>query len=560
MYSRRLTQKITVEEDNENRGILKYFSIFIASLSFLALLSILLIQFIFSYSQSKPTVFEVNNPILVFLSFILFVVLQFIIYKILKLYKVPIESFRRVLLVFTLIVGIGISIMFYSAPIFDVRSVMNGLLSDSSRAITYAEYYPNNLGIILLYHGIFKLFGRQSWTLMYLINIASVVGIFQLLPSLSKLVTKDENVERICIQLLFFATPFIFTVSYLYNDLIALFFTLLSLVLLLRFTTRNESKLLNVVLSGFSLSVAYILRTNTLIFVIGIIIYLILRMIKDKKFSINHQLSFLPILILFIVQLMFNLSISSVIPNYTKEYSQPSTAWIAMSLADKKDLEGLSYQKPGMFNGFEDWAYRQYQKDNPKDSKKYIYDVEGRKAIYNKYIQKRLKYFVSHPLQAIKFYSQREVASWGDASFNGNNLLKTSYENQAKIYSTLPFSSTATQNLILKNNVSFYEEERDRMQSPIARYIISTNSILTYIQRPFLLLIVLSTMLLLIKSRLQLHLESLLLLLIFFGGFVFHEFIWETQPRYLLPYLALLVPLAADGLNKIIYRKKQLNK
>jgi hypothetical protein len=558
VYSRRLTQKIAVEDDNENRGILKYFSIFIGSLSFLGLFSILLIQFFFSYSQYEPTVFKNNNPILIFLSFILFIILQFLIYRILKFTKISIEYFRLGLLVFTLVVGIGISIMFYSAPIFDVRSVMNGLISDSNSAITYVEYYPNNLGIVLLYQGIFKLFGRQSWILMYVINVASVVGIFQLLPRLAKLVTKDENVERICIQLLFFATPFIFTVSYLYNDLIGLFFTLLSLVLLLRFTTRNERKILNIILCGFSLAIAYILRTNTLIFVIGIILYLILRLIKDKKFSINHQLSFLPILILFIIQLIFNLSISSFIPNYTKEYSQPSNAWIAMSLADKKDLEGLNYQKPGMFNGFEDWAYGQYKKDNIKDSKKYIHDVEGRKDIYNKYIQKRLKYFASHPLQAIKFYSAKEVASWGDASFNGNNLLKSSYENQAKIYSTLPFSSISTQNVITKSNLSYYETEKDRMQSPIARYIISTNAILNYIQRPFLILVVLSTMFLLIKSRFQLNLEAFLLLLTFFGGFVFHEFIWETQPRYFLPYLALLVPLAAAGLNKIIYRKKQL--
>ena len=558
MYSRRLTQKIEAGDDNENKGILKYFSIFIASLSFLALLSILLIQFFLSYSQIVPTIFTPNNPFIMFATFIIFAGLQFLIYKIINFIKIPTRKLHHILLGFTFVIGVLVSVIFFSPPYSDVWSVMNGFSVDNWITVAYTNYYPNNMGLALLYQVIFSVLGRQSWIIMYMVNIISVMGIFYVLPKLSSIIG-NEKAERISIQILFFALPFSFMVTYLYNDLISLYLVLQSILFLVEFMRSKQIKNSKIILSGLLLGVAYILRTNIIIFAIGIFIYVVLYIIKNKNFNYKSFLSFLPLVIMIIMQLIFKASIPSLVPSYNKEEAQPAISWIAMSLADEQSMKDYGLKKPGLFfSGFELWAFNEYKKEN-KDATKhdYIIDRNFRKKIYSDFIGSRINDMTKHPQKAIKYYAQKEAASWADPSFGTEKLLKDSYDNQKNLYDTLPFESIAKIQGIQSTSANKYINNREKFQSTSAIKLVENKYFLNYVERPFLILILVGSIFNIIKSRKRLVLEELLLLVIFIGGFIFHEFIWETQPRYMLAYFALLIPLAANGIKQLLSIKKR---
>lgn len=146
MYSRRtITRKGREIEDSVGRG--KYFSFLISGLSFLAIISTIIIQIFVSYSKSTPTIFIKNNPILVLIGLIIFIIIQFGLYRLFNHLLISTKVLKKSLLIYSLVLGLSISFMFFSAPFADVKSVVNGLMAGSSDAITYAEYYPNNVGI-----------------------------------------------------------------------------------------------------------------------------------------------------------------------------------------------------------------------------------------------------------------------------------------------------------------------------------------------------------------------------------------------------------------------------
>lgn len=556
MYSRRLTQKIVVEEDNENRGILKYFGIFIASLSFLALLSVLLIQFFLSYDQSIPTIFTKNNPLVVFIVFIIFSVFQFVIYKVVNILKISTKKLHYFLLGFTLIIGVIVSVIFISPPYSDVWSVMNGFSVDSWITVPYTNYYPNNMGLALLYQGIFKFLGRQAWVIMYVVNIASVIGIFYVIPKITSMISSETS-ERISIQLLFFALPFSFMTTYLYNDLISLFLVLQSIYFLIEFMKSEKIKHGKIILSGILLGLAYIFKTNTAIFVIGIFIYVFLYVLRNKKNTYKIFLSFLPIVILIFMNFLFQASIPNLVPKFNKEESQPATSWIAMAIADESSLKDYRFKKPGIFNGFEIWAFDEYKKEHKNATKHdFIEDRDSRKKLYSDFINNRIKFLATHPKSAIKFYAQKEVASWADPSFGSEKLLKDSYYNQKDVFDTLSFESLTKLQGIQSTTATQYINNRERFQSSWAIKSIESKIFLNFVERPLLILILIGSLLNIVKRWKNFKLEELLLLVIFIGGFVFHEFIWETQPRYLLAYFTLLIPIASVGLSQLSLFKR----
>lgn len=53
-----------------------------------------------------------------------------------------------------------------------------------------------------------------------------------------------------------------------------------------------------------------------------------------------------------------------------------------------------------------------------------------------------------------------------------------------------------------------------------------------------------------IKNK-ELNEKNIILVLVFFGGFLFH-ILWETKSVYVIPYFYVLIPVAADGIRKLL--------
>lgn len=538
------------------KNSVKYFTLVLSFLSALALLGILLIQFFFSFDQAESNAIRFNNPFFVALSFLAFLLLQYGLHRWIEKLNLSTRTLQKILTIYASIFGIVIIFLFFSPPFSDVWSVINGFLVDSWLTIPYAEYYPNNLGLVMVYQVIFKVFGRGAWPIMYVVNVLSVVGICTFIPKITGLLYNSSS-ERIAIQLMFFALPYFWVISYLYNDLISLALVLFSLLSLLRFI-KEAPKVFTLVLSGLSLGLAYILRTNVLIFIIGIGAYLLLRAVSDRKFDVHARLSFLPVLIALSLNASFHFAAPKMISNYRTDYAQPSISWGAMALADAKTLEGYRYKQPGMFNDFESWAFEQYKKKHGQVSRQdFLRDRSAREKIYREFISKRLSQMVQNPHQALEFFGKKAIVLWGDPSLSGNYLMRQSYEHQQEMYEKLPVESLALIQGIPSGALTDFEKNRGLFRSPVAAFLVKTKSLTNFIERPFLILIVLGTGFFLLRKRFRPNLEVCLLLLIFFGGTVFHQFLWETQPRYFLPYLAVLLPIASFEFSYRISNKRK---
>lgn len=110
------------EESNKNNSsIVKYFIIFVSFLTSIGLFSILLIQFLFSlnfYPSSTKKVPDIQmvNPLLVLFAFLLFVLLQYVLYRVIKNLNITTKILKRILLIYSSIFGIAISALFFCPP------------------------------------------------------------------------------------------------------------------------------------------------------------------------------------------------------------------------------------------------------------------------------------------------------------------------------------------------------------------------------------------------------------------------------------------------------------
>ena len=552
----------TEESSKNNSIILKYFIIFVSFLTSIALFSILLIQFLFTLdlnplSTGKSPDIHMNNLLLVLIALLAFVFLQYVLFRIIKKWNISTKTLKKILMIYSSIFGIVISALFFCPPFSDVFFVVNGFVVNNSLAMSYVEYYPNTLGLGLIFQGLFKIFGRDSWSLMYVLNTLSVLGIFYTLPRITGLL-HNEHAERICIQFLFFAFPYFFIIPFLYNDLISLALVLFSLLLLIKFVKSDNKKISNAIFSGVFLGLAWIIRTNTIIFIIGIFLYLFLRIMRDRKFSLNNQLSIIPLVVALILQMGFQFTAPKMIPNYSSKYAQPAILWVAMSLADKDTLtsKGLRYRQPGMYNDFGIWVFDKYKETHSGASKiDYTKDVAGRNEIYKEFITSRVTDMLKHPVEAIKFFGKKAISSWGDPSLSGNYSINESYDKRRIMYQKLPLESLALTQSIQSISMPQFKNKEARFESPISKFLVETKTIINYIERPFLILLLLGSFIFIIRKRFEIDLDTFLLILIFLGGAVFHQFIWETQPRYFLPYVALLIPVSAISFSEILERK-----
>mgnify|MGYP006980645694 FL=1 len=282
---------------------------------------------------------------------------------------------------------------------------------------------------------------------------------------------------------------------------------------------------------------------------------------RDRKFSLNHQLSIIPLLVALALQIVFQFTTQKMIPNYTLKYAQPTISWVGMALADEDTLtsKGLRYEQPGMYNDFENWAFVKYKEMHPRASKiDYTKDIVGRDKIYKEFISSRMKDMAKHPVEAIKFFGMKGIASWGDPSLSGNVYIYRSYSERKRMFQKLPLESLALTQSIQSISMPQFKDKEARFESPISKFLVETKTITNYIERSFLILLLLGSFIFIIRKRFKIDLDIFLLILIFLGGSVFHQFIWETQPRYFLPYVALLIPVSAISFSDILECKKSI--
>lgn len=361
----------------------------------------------------------------------------------------------------------------------------------------YLELYPQQLTLAFVYSLVFRVAGVSIEVLQCLNVVANIFTMLALML-ISKLLLKDYRVNLVktaVLSMTFISLPLLAT--FIYGDFISLPMCLFAIYFMMKYTFIKQKKY--ALFSAVLMAMAYVLRMNSLIYLLALVCYLILDILEEKPSK--KTLEKIGIIILFIV---LSVLPASIMKNrlqeklgYTKNNVFPATGFIYMGMEQGRRANGWFEEKIAFFN-----------RDN----------IELAKQEYKTQILKRGKYLVKNPIEAMQFYTIKTASMWAENTYSA-------------VWYNLNFNFTKS-----------FEEKVETCLVDIK--VLHSEKIIAIYQKALMLILFASAILVIGKYKSNLSKEVWLLLIVFIGGFLFHT-IWEAKSRYIIPYILVLIPVAA---------------
>ena len=372
----------------------------------------------------------------------------------------------------------------------------------------YLFLYPYQFGITLFVSIIYKIFGVDYMHIL-LINCACSLINISILFKITKILFKNENIEKIVIILMsIFAIYWMFFNVHFYGNIIGLTFALLATLSTLSYLESNTKK--HLILSGISIAIAIILKSNYQIFLCGIILILIFDIIKKWN---RQSLLILPIFLFGYFLINFGYSAFLKYNNVILPEGVPMISFVYMGMDEPTDFS------PGWYNGVTIELYGDNDFDNKKTSE-----------VTKKLINERLNYFIKNPNEFLNYYSQKIGSTWLNPTFQ---TIWCSIPGIRCIFNSEYNEYISSHPTILNMIAAEYY--------PLEENIFNIYQIIIFCFASFGILMLAKTI----------DLSKALFIIIFAGGFAFH-IIWETKAIYVIQYYFLLLPFAAYGLDFFI--------
>ena len=380
-----------------------------------------------------------------------------------------------------------------------VYEIAKGLYKGDYEAIsssTYAEKNPHQIPLAFMESLALKIQGSENFRIFQYFNAIANVAIVIAIALISKELMPDCKYTSMCLIIAFI--PLSLLTTFIYGDIVGLAFALWSIFFLIK--SKKQERWYYVLMSSVLLALAIICRKNMLIFAIAEVIYLILNIILEKPKLKKTLLSFLIAIAFLLISLVPSKIIIALIQNkynINSANQAPATTYFYMGMTTGE-------RGNGWYNSNADWVWD--------------YPIDEAKEMYNKAIKERTKYLITHPIDLIKFYTTKNVSMYAENTYAG---------------------------LFYNESFCFGYDEYKNIEKDEA--VISFHERLQLYQKALMIIIFGFTLIMLIKNRKDISNEELLLLLVFIGGFLFHN-IWEAKSRYIIPYLVILIPLASKGI------------
>lgn len=369
--------------------------------------------------------------------------------------------------------------------------------------IEYIERNPQQIGMAYFIATIYTVFNSTNYHIIQYFNVISnVISIICLYLMMKKSMKKYPFNGYMYFIICFSFIPLILLSSFVYGDYIGLMFSISSVYMITQYV--DKKKLRYMFISAILLSISYIVKTNYLIFILAIIIYLVLDFLNEKNLK-----KILIIILFTFITILPNTILQNVVTNelkLNKDRSIPTSAYIYMAMSEGEIANGW-------YNSTMDYAYK---------------NIDDASIYYPKKIKERINEFIFNPLYTIKFYSKKVISMWTEVRFGG-------------IWYNLPFQEENNENFdaVINENHIFLSLCQGRL-----------NQILEIFQKAVVLLLFLGALIAVYVNRKNINIHFILLLTIFLGGFFFH-IIWEAKSRYILPYIVILIPISVVGIQSV---------
>ena len=397
------------------------------------------------------------------------------------------------------------------------RAFENGDYSSLTNAGGYFYTWPFQLGYFGYTRILSGIFGPANYLPWFLMQLLCIIATVYLIYKITWELFGDKEVCGIVALLSIGALFFYNYVTFLYGDIVSMAPQTLALYMMILFIRRQ--KVCYGIMSAVSIAVAIILKSNCEIALIAILMVLIGSAfttgdnVKRRTIYNNTGKKLIWNLVLAAVFILAVTAGKKAVDSYYCNLTglekipegSPALSHIAMGLQES-DLED------GWYNGYN---YRVFGENG--------FDTELTAKAAKADIMERLKEFGQNPKHCIKFFLRKFATQWADSvciSTHNLDLVSRHVENQPWLCDYLVFGQ-GSQILIWVMNIFM-----PVCYIGVAVYLFG------------------------ILFKRHATADEMLILILIFGGIVFHEF-WEGSSRYAMRYYIYYLPYGAYGIKKM---------
>ncbi|MBQ7956189.1 MAG: hypothetical protein IJ282_10635 [Lachnospiraceae bacterium] len=472
--------------------------------------------------ESQLVLTRMDNLLLSFIWLALFLVLLYFFFK--PALKNPAKT-KKILLgvCFFWYVFAGIVLILFSktvpaADAWSTYSIALELAQGNTGVIhptdSYLSYYPQQIGLVAYYEIIIRAWrllfpSVHAYHLLKCINLgwACIIVLFQYKSV--KILFHNDKADIIYLLLSLFHFPMLLYTSFVYGEIpsFALFSIGLWALLVLFQSTRPAKKKLVLLslISIFAFSGAVMLRKNTLVLMIAVVIVTFLEWIRRKKGL------FLLLAVVFALTSCLSLPALQSFYEYradnTLKSGVPPMSYFAMGMQE-------SSRANGWYNGFNFYTYQETGMD-----------TELTNELSKAAISQRLDYFSENPGYALTFYKDKIFSQWIDGSYASRQATLATFGGRSAFF------------------LELYEGKYSMLFIEWCNVLQN----IVYLGAFFFCFLQIKKK----SPNTNMGLPVYLCLIGVLGGFLFH-LIWEANSRYIFTYGLLLLPYAASGISSLI--------
>lgn len=368
----------------------------------------------------------------------------------------------------------------------------------------YIEKYPSQMGTIFVIGTLYKIFRTTNYRLIQYINIFSNLITFIFMYLILKKLEKNYKVSKVAYGIMCLTfIPLILLSTYVYGDYMGMALSVVGIYFAMDY--KEKGNIVRLLISAVFMCLSYITKMNYVIVILAVLIYFGLYLLQDIEEKNKKKItkSVFGIIVFILIALMpFSLikSYCNKKYGYEKDQSIPTSVWIYLGMNE-------SYRANGWYSNLAGEAWE----DTPLSH-----------TTYPQKIKVRVHDLIKHPGYAFKFYWKKTVSGWMD-----------------------PYFQSIWYNVGVENKDQIMYDIMNTKKYKVGEIY----------QKALTILIYGGAFVAIIKNRKNLNNELTLLFTIFIGGFMFHT-MWEMKSRYTLPYVIMLIPISAIGIEYIVEKIK----
>lgn len=367
-----------------------------------------------------------------------------------------------------------------------------------SQPLGYAYTYPSQNGLIL-YFALLSLFfrGYTAYAAQALNIVFVVFGMYYLCRLFEQEILPKR--PRGLLLLMLFFLPFTFYFTFVYGTVPGFALSVWAMYEEYRYLATSRWK--HFFCAAFGITAAVLLKSNYLIVLAAMVIYLLSYSVFRKKAAFLLA----ALLMVFIhagTGRAMNLFLEAV-TSYPVSSGSPMLAWVEMGLQEGS-------RGPGWYNGYNVGIFSENDLDPEKTTRAVKQDL-----------QHTLEGFAADPHKAADFFIRKCGTIWAEPTFQSLWIMQVKGDSW----------------LLPGLTRSLYEKGG------------ALNTIYVTVCNLFQSLIYGGALLFLIGSSRRLRWGQLMPAIVFIGGFLFH-LVWEAKGQYSVCYFVLLIPYAVSGISR----------